>query len=400
MSSYMELIKFEYKKIFKKRSTVIILIIGIILTVISSVGTLLGNYYIEGEVFEGNYEGMKKDRAYKRRLSGREINADLLSEAIEAYSRIPFTEGIYHNTEEYQKYARPYNEIYGIIRKVYDIDNIRQLGSIPREKLYDFYAVRQRVVEKIIENTAMNDREKENSIILSRKVKTPFIYSYIDGYQRFITQMNTTAIIICFICIICISPLFAGEYAEGMDGLVFSAKYGKSKMIYAKIITGITFTILISLLFTFVTYLTVMPIFGWDGSGTPIQQYLPFTIDPFTFGQVAILYSIMILGGNILSSAITMALSAKLKSPFLVLVIMTAITIVPGFINVSENVLWLYHLIKLIPVKMFNLGNIIDVYSIDIFGLILRPYELIIIFAFIAGIALLPLAYRCFKNHK
>ena len=56
MSSYMELIKFEYKKIFKKRSTVIILIIGIILTVISSVGTLLGNYYIEGEVFEGNYK--------------------------------------------------------------------------------------------------------------------------------------------------------------------------------------------------------------------------------------------------------------------------------------------------------------------------------------------------------
>jgi len=52
----MELIKFEYKKIFKKRSTVIILIIGIILTVISSVGTLLGNYYIEGEVFEGNYK--------------------------------------------------------------------------------------------------------------------------------------------------------------------------------------------------------------------------------------------------------------------------------------------------------------------------------------------------------
>lgn len=400
MSSFCELVRFEYKKILRKRSTVITLLLGILLTVISSVGTLVGNHYVEGKVFESNYDGMKKDREYRRKLSGREINSNLLSETIEAYSRIPPTDGIYANTDEYQLYARPYSEIYYIIRRAYNINDYKQMASITKESLNDFYTIRQSMVEKIIENTAMSAKEKTNSINLSREVKTPFIYSYTDGYKRFLTQMYVTAILICFICTICIAPLFAGEYSDGMDSLVFSSKYGKNKMICAKLVTGISFTILLSIVFTIVSYITVMVFFGWEGSSSPIQLFSPLSIVPFTMGQVAMLYFILVLFGNILSSTLTMVLSAKLKSPFIVLVIMTAITIIPGFVSVSEDVLWIYHLYNLIPINMFNIDNIISIFSINFLGLTIRPYELIFSIAIVASIILLPFAYRSFKNHN
>lgn len=115
-------------------------------------------------------------------------------------------------------------------------------------------------------------------------------------------------------------------------------------------------------------------------------------------GQIALLYSILILFGNLLSSSLTMVLSAKLKSPFIVLAIMTAITMIPGFINASEDVLWIYHLYNLIPARMFNITNIISIYSIDFLGLTLQPYVFIISFAIIASITLVPLVYRTYKK--
>lgn len=387
-------------KILRKRSTIITLVLGILLTAFSCLGTLMGNYYIDGEVFESNYEAMVKEREYIRGLSGREISSDLLSETIEAYSRIPPTEGSYINTQEYQKYARPYYEIYHLIRKVYNLSDRKEMSAITDEDLEDFYTVRQSRIDRNIESTTMSSAEKANSKNINRQVKTPFIYSYTDGYKRLISQMYTTAIIICFISTICIAPLFAGEYVDRMDSLILSSKYGKNKIIAAKLFTGISFTILLSLGLSLISYVTVMMFYGWEGGGSPIQFLVPLSIVPFTMGKVVFLYFLLILFGNILSSALAMVLSAKFKSPYLVVVIMTVITILPMFVNVSENIMWIYHLFNLIPANMFSVGNIIDSYSIELFGLMLKPYELIIIFAIISSAALLPFAYRSFKNHN
>ena len=73
---------------------------------------------------------------------------------------------------------------------------------------------------------------------------------------------------------------------------------------------------------------------------------------------------------------------------------MTVVTILPMFVNVSEDVLWIYHLFKLIPVNMFSFDNIIGIFSIDLFGLIVQPYEIIPAFATILSIVLLPVVAK------
>jgi ABC-type transport system involved in multi-copper enzyme maturation permease subunit len=400
MNSICELVGFEYRKILWKRRTIITLLFAIFITAFSCVGPLMGNDYIKGEISESTYDGMKKDREYIRSMSGREIGSDIISETIEAYSKIPPTDGKYTDTEEYQQYARPYSEIYYMIRKAYNIKDRKEIELLSEEKVNNFYSIRQNMVERSIEETRMSNAEKAASVNLSRQVKTPFIYSYTGGYTRFFSQMFVTAILICFICSICIAPLFAGEYTDKMDSLILSSKYGKNKVIYAKLFTGISFSILLSIVLTVVSYVTTMAFFGWEGGNSPIQFFLPLSIHPFTMGQVALLYFVLILFGNILSVTLTMLLSAKLKSPFMVIVIMTVITILPMFMNLSEDILWIYHLFNLIPVKMFSIGNILDVFFINLFGLMVQPYEIILAFAIISSIVLLPFTYRSFKNHN
>lgn len=400
MNSLCELIRFEYRKILKKRSTVITLLLGVFITAFSCVGPLMGNYYIKGEIYESHYDSMKRDREYMRSLSGREIGGDMLSETVEAYSRIPHTDGKYTDTEEYQQYARPYSEIYYMIRKTYNINDWKEIESLTEENINNFYSMRQNMVERSIEETTMGSTEKAASVKLSRQVKTPFNYSYTGGYTRFFSQMFVTAVLICFICSICIAPLFAGEHTDKMDSLILSSKYGKNKGIYAKLFTGISFSILLSIVLTVVSYVTTMTFFGWEGGNSPIQIFLPLSIHPFTMAQVALLYFVLILFGNILSVTLTMLLSAKLKSPFTVIVIMTIVTIFPMFVNISEDILWIYHLFNLIPVNMFSLYNIIGIFSVDLFGLIVQPHEIILAFAVISSIVLLPFAYRSFKNNN
>ena len=400
MKGLIGLIRFEYRKMIVKRSMIIILLLAVFLTACTSVGPLMGDYYVKGEKLESNYDGMKKDREYIRSLAGRELGSDLLSEAIEAYTRIPNTDGKYTDLEDYHQYARPYSEIYHIIRRVYRLSDWKEVKSISQEDINNFYSIRQRMIEKNIEETTMSAIEKEASIKLSRQVHTPFIYSYTGGYTNFLQQMYTTAILICFICAICIAPIFAGEYVDKMDSLILSSKYGKNKIIYAKIFTGISFSILLSILLTGVSYITIMMFYGWDGGNSPIQLFLPLSIQPFTMKQAAFLYFNVVIFGNILSSSLTMLLSSKLRSPFMVIVIMTVFTILPMFLSISQDVLWIYHLYNLIPANMFYLDNITSIYFINFLGLVVQPYVIILAFGIILSIILLPLVYRNFKNHN
>ena len=60
MKEFWALVSFEYRKILGKRSVKIALLLTLFLSVFSIWGTLMGSYYIEGELFESNAEAMKK----------------------------------------------------------------------------------------------------------------------------------------------------------------------------------------------------------------------------------------------------------------------------------------------------------------------------------------------------
>lgn len=403
MNGFWSLVGFEYRKILRKKSVVITLLLAMILSMISCWGTLLGNYYIDGKLFESHYEGMVKDRTYARSLAGREIDAGLILEAAHAYAQIPEA-NLYQGTEEYQTLARKYNGIYSISRAIYNTAsrrfNMEDFQVLTKKQADDFYTLRRDKQTQAVEQTRMSDRGKEAVLALDARVKTPFAFSYTDGYTRFFTLMYSEGLMAAFVMAICIAPLFSAEYATGADQLILASKHGKRRLIQAKLFTGFSLAAAITLTLTALSYFLSMLTFGFDGGNAPLQLYYPMSPYPLTMGQTALLLSICILFACLLTAAVTMLLSAKLKSPFGVIVLISLLLVVPMFIQVSYDPIWLSNLVHLLPTYMMDFGPVTSPIQYEMLGLVVRPYVFMPLFAAVVCILLAPLAYLAFKHHQ
>lgn len=89
MNPFWRLAGFEYRKMLRKKSIILGLILAFLLSLINGWGILIGNHVMNGEVFESNYEAMIKDRTYARSLAGRPVDTELILDASRACAQIP-----------------------------------------------------------------------------------------------------------------------------------------------------------------------------------------------------------------------------------------------------------------------------------------------------------------------
>lgn len=64
MHSFFDLVGYEYKKILKRKSVWVMLVLDVLIAVVTCGGVLIGDLYEDGVAFESQYEGMVKDRSY------------------------------------------------------------------------------------------------------------------------------------------------------------------------------------------------------------------------------------------------------------------------------------------------------------------------------------------------
>ena len=396
-------IGYEYKKILKKRSVRVALVLAVLITVISVPGTLFGTYYIDGEPFETHRNAMVKDREYARALSGKKLDGVLIMEAVNAYSNIPDTDP-YQGTVEYQNYARPYSGIYGIVRTVYNTQsrrfNMEDFQVLPRERADKFYTQRHDRLIQIVDDTGMSSKAKAQVLERDTQIKTPLTFSYVDGYTRFFALTSSIGLTAAFVLAICIAPLFSGEYTSGADQLILSSRYGKNKLITAKLLTGFSLAALICLVLAALCFGLCLIIFGADGGKAQLQLYMILSPYPVTMGQTALILSVCTFFSCLMAAAITMLLSAKLKSPFGVIILVGLLLIIPMLVSIPESFVFLYKLFHLLPTNMAAFWVVMDGIQYELFGLVIRPYMFLPVFAIVVSIVLTPFTYRSFKKHQ
>lgn len=404
MKEFWTLVGFEYRKILGKRSVKITLLLTLFLSVFSIWGTLMGSYYIEGEIFESNAEAMKKDRAYARELSGKRLDVELLMEAADAYRTIPEDAAVYQSTDEYQKNARKYSSIYSLARQVYDTPTVRfgalEMGELNAAHAEKFYETRELCITEQIKNAPISENAKDVMMKYSDKIKTPWIFSYSDGYTRFMTIMATSGVMAAFVMAICLAPIFAGEYTSHTDQLLLSARYGKGKLIKAKLFTGFSMTGIITLIITVQSYFQSMLTFGFDGGNANVQIYDALFPYPLTLKQAALLQSICVFFACMCMSALTMFFSSRIKSSFGVIILSALLLIVPMLVKVSAYPLFGYLLFHLMPANMMQYDYVFSIIPYEIAGVVLPPYMMMPIAAIVICLVLIPFAYRGFQHHQ
>ncbi len=403
MKAFWNLVGFEYKKILCKRSVQVILLLSFLLTAFSVPATLLGDYYMDGKPYESNYDSMVKDRGYARALSGRSLDTGLIMEAVNAYAQIPEVE-VYQSTQEYQTIARPYSQIYGTIRSVFNTAskrfNMEDFQVLNEVQANAYYSTRHEKLAQYIQQTHMSDKAKERVLAMDEQIKTPLMFSYTDGYARYFVMINTLGLFSAFVMAVCIAPLFSGEYTSGTDQLILSAKHGKNRLIAAKLFTGFSLTAIFGLAQLAFAFCLSMAIFGSDGGSAPLQLYMIQSPYPLTMTQTVLLLTVVSLFAYLMTTAITMLLSAKLKSPFGVIVLVSVLLITPMLGSVSEQNILLYNLYHLFPTQMTSLASAVDVIQYEFGSFVFPPYKALPLFALAISALMTPFSYRAFKKHQ
>ena len=153
--------------------------------------------------------------------------------------------------------------------------------------------------------------------------------------------------------IIMLAPIFSGEY-EGVDNIILTSKYGKTKCATAKVVAGIITAILTTTLVASFNLLLAFVFYGTEGLDCSIlfapsdyvEAFIPFNI---TCGTL-LKYQILLAFTCTLSiTGITLFLSAISKNQIVALVAAMAIFLFPILLPITE-VNPLFRLVGLLPI--------------------------------------------------
>ena len=196
------------------------------------------------------------------------------------------------------------------------------------------------IAERIKNNEDLSDDEKTYWREKSLSLAVPFAYGYALGWASFGETADMLIICIVGICIV-LAPIFAGEYQSGADAVILSTRYGKNKIISAKIFVAFLFGTIVFAVNAVIALLLPLLTFGAEGGELPVQ--IAYISSPYnlTFAQadlLIILIAYIVLVGLI---AITLLFSAKMKSAFAVLILDVLIIFIPMFFSLSKTNAWL-----------------------------------------------------------
>lgn len=201
---------------------------------------------------------------------------------------------------------------------------------------------------------------------------------YVDGWLSTSKNMVRFFIALALAVIIMLAPIFSGEY-EGVDNIILTSKYGKTKCATAKVAAGILTAILTTALVAAFNLLLALIFYGTEGLDCSIlfapsdyvEGFIPFNI---TYGTL-LKYQILLAFTCTLSvTGITLFLSAISKNQIVALVAAIAIFLFPVLLPITEanplfrlvGLLPIYHAlaISLLSVEQMSNGMLYAIWAI------------------------------------
>lgn len=395
----MELFLLEHKKLWSRKSVRLSFLLCFIYTVIF--GGILSYQWFTfgsskdptsafGNYFNG-YSVIRESQAYGSQW-GEELTDEVLQNQVRDYQRL---EAAGRREELTRTDWHIFNSYLGTLwPELEDTSNYQLMTSyVEPEKLTGFYERRQQAIEKFLEISGQVGDERAFLLSMNQKVQGPFRYEWVRGWSILLGDMlPEQGMVLALFLSIVLSTIFAGEWHDHTSSLLLTTKNGWEKVAWAKICTGLAFTLE---LFTILNICNValqlfyMGTTGWD---MPIQCIKLIAIAPMNMLQAELYTYAFILLGSIGFAGIVMLLSAICKNNFVTLLLSLGAVYLPTII--AEYLpYWAQKILDLLPL----VGSPADVFrtnTFHIFGTyIWSPYLLIIVPVLIGAICI-PFAVK------
>ena len=267
------------------------------------------------------------------------------------------------------------------------------ISYVNPDKLTGFYERRQQAVEDFLENSGQVGTEKEYLLNMEQEVEKPLRYEWVEGWSQLLGSMVADlGVVMALFLAIVLSPLFAGEWHDNTSSLVLTTKNGWGKVAFAKVLTGLAFTVELFIILAIpniVSQIFFMGITGWD---MPIQNIKLIAIAPMNMLQAEIYEYAFALLGAIGFAGVVMFISATVKSNILALLFSLAVVYGPMIVAEYLPYEW-QKAMDLLPL----VGSSTDIFRTNTFNIlgkiIWSPYLLISIPVLI-GICCMPFTIK------
>lgn len=264
----------------------------------------------------------------------------------------------------------------------------------------DFYQARQDKIEKILNDSSkeLSEAEKDYWRNLNSKVEEPFQYGYYEGWEVIISAFELLMFAVLAVCIV-IAPVFSGEYQAGTDAVLLSGKYGKTKLTTAKILAALFFGVLAFTLHVLLAFGLPLAAFGTDGWNLPLQINGTTVPYPLTFLEGTLINLGVIYLVLLAMIGVTLFLSARMKSPYLVLTVVVPVLFVPMFLS-PNGTSGIYNLLVFLTPYKSLVPNFGSYLSYQFGPVVLDAFAVRTVLYAVLALILLPLAGRGFWRHQ
>ena len=196
------------------------------------------------------------------------------------------------------------------------------------------------------------------------EIKIGYTYGWLSTSQNMVKILTALS----FVIVIMIAPVFSGEYG-GLDSIILTSKYGKTKCAAAKIIASVLSALTVTTVISAIHFVCALILYGRDGLDCSIlfapagfvEGYIPFNI---TCGTLLKYQFLLAYTGAISVTGITLLLSAVCKNQTAASAASAAIYIFPVILPVTEASP-LYRVVVLLPLYHAQFVSLMSIDQIN-----------------------------------
>lgn len=191
---------------------------------------------------------------------------------------------------------------------------------------------------------------------------------YVNGWLNTSQNMAKIFVVLSLVIILMTAPVFSGEY-NGVDKIILTSKWGRSKCTTAKVIASLLSALFVTVLVVAFNIIWALVVYGSEGLDSSIlfaaqefvEGFIPFNITSGTLLKYQVL---LVFTSAISITGITLILSSACKKQLTAFVVSVAIYMMPIMLPISEASP-LFRLIVLSPLYHVQYISILSVDQMD-----------------------------------
>ena len=401
------MLRYEIKKVFSKSKNRIAVIVLFVILVITSILTINKVEFVDENGNSSVGISASRDlREAKNQWAGY-LTTDTLSKALEENKTINSSKEALSDdiTEQNKAYAKKQG-IAGIMDVIiYAFSDYRDYNYYVPDHISDdevgtIYERRISTLKNWLESggETFSQAEKDFMIQKYEELKTPFYYEYIDGWSALLQNISTFILMLALVIGFLVSGIFSDEFQSKADSIFFSARFGRSKGISAKVGAGFCITTGFYLMFVFLYTFIVLFVLGADGASCPIQLDLWRSVYNITFFQE---YLITVVGayiGCIFILSLSMLVSIYTKQGIVAITIPFFFVCVCPFLG---RIPILSEAVNLLPGQLLQLNTLFKyIYLYCINGRVVGLIELVVLIYFVGNLFVIPRMYFSMRRTR